>query len=389
MADRLANMDETQRLVLADEWGFTTVGELLPDGADPIILASSMSDDVRDIDGGTAFTRALAPLALMVSAYAWMWFMHSIIPVWQLVICWIAIGTGYTGLFTLAHDAARGALTPSAPRLQEFLGSLIMAPSLYSFQAWRLRFISHIIFPNVLGLDDSAWQPVTVEALAGMGSRARQLARLIATTPLRLLGSLGHCLHSFGGFDLKEYTPDSRADILSSWAVPTVFAAAAVSVLVVCGGISALVSVWLMPLLVFHVWLSTLTIVQHTAPHIPFKMAGLDYDLGQAAVSGTVTATLPRWLEYILNDANYHLPQHLDPTVPCYHAREATEQLRERLGPYMTEAPLSLKLLANIITCWQVYDEESNTYMTFDEAIKLIEEAESAESAESAPAQAA
>eukprot|EP00798_Chlamydomonas_sp_ICE-L_P013051 gene13051-3590_t len=204
-----------------------------------------------------------------------------------------------------------------------------MAPSLYSFQAWRLRFISHIIFPNVLGLDDSAWQPVTVEALAGMGllgSQGRCLHSFGGFDLKELLGSLGHCLHSFGGFDLKEYTPDSRADILSSWAVPTVFAAAAVSVLVVCGGISALVSVWLMPLLVFHVWLSTLTIVQHTAPHIPFKMAGLDYDLGQAAVSGTVTATLPR---------------------------EATEQLRERLGPYMTEAPLSLKLLANIITCWQ------------------------------------
>eukprot|EP00983_Pelagomonas_calceolata_P058070 1145348-Pelagomonas_calceolata.AAC.3 len=47
--------------------------------------------------------------------------------------------------------------------------------------------------------------------------------------------------------------------------------------------------------------------------------------------------------------------QHLAPDdVPYYNAKRATEGLRERLWPYMTEGKLSVKLLVNHITKWQV-----------------------------------
>jgi fatty acid desaturase len=48
------------------------------------------------------------------------------------------------------------------------------------------------------------------------------------------------------------------------------------------------------------------------------EMQGLEYDSAQAAVNGTVTLTLPRWLELLLNDANYHQPQHLSISIPSY-----------------------------------------------------------------------
>lgn len=122
-----------------------------------------------------------------------------------------------------------------------------------------------------------------------------------------------------------------------------------------------------MPWLVFHLWLSTLTLLQHTAPHIPFHPPGPDYDMGQAVISGTVTVALPRWLELLLNDANYHLPQHLSPAIPFYHARAAQAWLGTRLGPYLTQTRLSWALVSGLLTRCQVWDESSQAYRGFGE----------------------
>ncbi|PNH08494.1 Omega-6 fatty acid desaturase, chloroplastic [Tetrabaena socialis] len=136
-----------------------------------------------------------------------------------------------------------------------------------------------------------------------------------------------------------------------------------------------LVSCYLFPWLVFHFWLSLLSLAAHTAPHLPWRPEGEGYDLGRAAVCGTVTLRLPRPLELLLNDANYTLPLMVAPDLPFYHAREAYGSMRERLLPYLTEADLSLKLITNHITKWQVYDEEMHSYMPLDEAVREVEAA--------------
>lgn len=115
------------------------------------------------------------------------------------------------------------------------------------------------------------------------------------------------------------------------------------------------VSGYILPWLVFHFWLSTLTLLRHTAPHIPFRAEDEGYDSGRATICGTVTVRMPRPLEVLLNDANYALPQLVAPGLPCFHAREAYEYMRERLLPYLTEARLSVKLLTNHVTKWQVW----------------------------------
>lgn len=63
----------------------------------------------------------------------------------------------------------------------------------------------------------------------------------------------------------------------------------------------------------------------------------------------------PQILEILFAGVQTRPLQHLAPDdVPYYHAKRATQALRERLWPYMTEGPLSLKLLINHITKWQV-----------------------------------
>jgi fatty acid desaturase len=81
-----------------------------------------------------------------------------------------------------------------------------------------------------------------------------------------------------------------------------------------------------------------------------------------------------RWLEFVLNDANYHLPQHLHGGVPFYHARAATEAIKAKLGPFITTAQLNGRLVRALFEKWQVYDEARGTYTTMQQAMKGLDE---------------
>lgn len=312
--------------------------------------------------------------------------------------------------------------------LQDVLGTILMTPSLFSFQSWRLAVFMHHLRVNMLWKDFSAWHPLTVEELATMPEWQRSLHRLVNTTPLKLLSSIAGWWKTFRGFDLRESYPESQKDQLLSWAVPAAFVGLVFPSLIALGGVSGkavtwdwymawscsmllyimapmhdaphirvryvcevklmkdaqfnhqrvwctaayapcyrnashdtvflahagLVNCFLGPWLVFHMWLSTLTALQHTAPHIPFTPEGDEYDVCQAVVSGTVSLRMPHWLEFILNYPNYNIVEHVNYSVPYYHAKQAAQLLREKLWPYMTEATFKLKLVTNLITKWQV-----------------------------------
>ncbi|GAX75554.1 hypothetical protein CEUSTIGMA_g2997.t1 [Chlamydomonas eustigma] len=371
--EAISTLDKTQLKQLATSWGYDQLGTSLPPGITTGVLSSSIPEELTGFDLKRLLLGLIAPFALMTAGYFWMWYMHSIIPAWQQATCWIMIGTGYFGLFNVAHDAARMALLPDNLSLQSWIGSLIMAPSLYSLEAWRASLFVHYNMTNILREDEGAWRPITKKQLSTLGPMATAWARLISTTPLKLLGSIVHWIRSFDGLDLKQYYPPMRVPMIISWSIPFLFMGVAWPALICMGGVGAWFDLWFMPWIVFHVWLSFITLLHHTAPHVPFVGGRQqDYDAAQAILNGTVTVTLPRWLEFLINYANYHLPQHLRNDVPFYHAKQATEAIRQKLGPYLTETKLSGRLVRNLVERWQVYDEDKQTYIPFQKAVDEI-----------------
>jgi hypothetical protein len=103
-------------------------------------------------------------------------------------------------------------------------------------------------------------------------------------------------------------------------------------------------------------------------------LQGVSYDQAQAAINGTVTLHLPQWLEILLHHANYHLPAHLAVDIPSYHLKGAHHYLQQRLGRYLTFANLNPRLLINLMTAWQVYNEQQQRYVDFDEAETLVQQ---------------
>jgi fatty acid desaturase len=118
--------------------------------------------------------------------------------------------------------------------------------------------------------DSDAWQPLTLQQLQGMPPWQQKLLQLLSATPLRFFSSIGQWVAHFEYFDLKCHPRLTRPFVLIGWALPLAFAALVWPTLLVAGGGEAWVNGWLMPWLVFHAWLSLITLVHHTAPHIPW-----------------------------------------------------------------------------------------------------------------------
>jgi len=134
--------------------------------------------------------------------------------------------------------------------------------------------------------------------------------------------------------------------------------------IVALSGWAGLAKFWLAPWLGYHFWMSTFTVVHHTAAHIPFKPAG-EWNAAKAQLSGTVHCDYPRWVEFLCHDINVHVPHHVSSKVPWYNLRAATDSLRANWGRYMTEATWNPRMMKSIFTELHLYDEDKN-YVPFD-----------------------
>ncbi|KAI8474562.1 MAG: hypothetical protein J3K34DRAFT_492834 [Monoraphidium minutum] len=370
-------LDDVELQQQAQDWGYTQLGRPFPEEVPLSAVAESLDPRHFEIDLKQALLGLVASFALIAAGCAWQAHMHAVCPLWQRLLCWLAAGTGYFGAFQAAVDCAHFAFWPQEPAIQDAVGALLMAPALVPYEGWRLQYFNHLMCPNMLGQDSPLWHPLTAAEVASMPRWRRALARLATATPLRFLArALVGWAAAWDGLDLRRHPPAARRWVLLSWAAPAAFAALALPALLAGGGLERLVGWWLMPWLVFLGWQGLVATAQSTAPHIPFVPEGLEYDHGQAVVNGTVTLDLPRWLEPLVGAANLTLPRTLSISIPWYRLRGAHEELRAKLGPYLTEAPLlSPTLLLNLSTRWLVFDGAARRYTTFDGAAAAAEPA--------------
>jgi omega-6 fatty acid desaturase (delta-12 desaturase) len=84
------------------------------------------------------------------------------------------------------------------------------------------------------------------------------------------------------------------AQVIVSWLACAAFVGIGMPAIVAASGWAGLAKFWLMPWLGYHFWMSTFTVVHHTAPHIPFKPAET-WNAAQAQLAGTVHCDFPAW----------------------------------------------------------------------------------------------
>lgn len=273
---------------------------------------------------------------------------------------WIFTGTALTGFFVIGHDCGHRSFA-NRRWVNDIVGHLAFAPLIYPFHSWRILHNYHHSHTNKLNVDN-AWQPWEPESY---GSAPGWLQGLYRLTRGRLwwVGSIAHWagLH----FNWATFQGKQRQQVKLSVLVVLGFAAIAFPLLIATTGVWGFVKFWLLPWMVFHFWMSTFTIVHHTAPDIPFTPAS-EWDAAQAQLFGTVHCDYPRWVEFLCHDINVHIPHHISTAIPSYNLRLAHRSIKERWGEKLYECRFSWSLMKQITDQCHLYSAE-NCYQSFQD----------------------
>ena len=110
-------------------------------------------------------------------------------------------------------------------------------------------------------------------------------------------------LHAMSGLP-ESLILAASLQVLVSLAAVAAFALVGIPLIGHYAGLAGIVKFWLMPWLGYHFWMSTFTVVHHTAPHIPFKPAK-EWNAAKAQLSGTVHCDYPRLYAFLLTAAEH------------------------------------------------------------------------------------
>eukprot|EP00475_Leptophrys_vorax_P025466 TRINITY_DN3567_c0_g1_i1.p1 TRINITY_DN3567_c0_g1~~TRINITY_DN3567_c0_g1_i1.p1 ORF type:complete len:476 (+),score=13.66 TRINITY_DN3567_c0_g1_i1:77-1429(+) len=347
--------DPQERARLAEEYGFRQIGEPLPDNVTLKQVIDTIPQEAYEINDFKAWKTVVLSLA----AFALGEFAIANAPWYLLPLAWAWTGTAFTGFFVVGHDCAHKSFSKNK-LVEDIVGTLMMAPLIYPYEPWRIKHDRHHAKTNML-VEDTAWHPMIPSMYKRMDPTTRTLMQ-IGMGPLRFLASIGHWLVYH--FDLGKFRPSELPRVKTSLAAVGAFALIGWPLYIYNFGIGGWFSMWLMPWLGFHFWMSTFTMVHHTAPHIPFKKPS-EWNAAQAQLGGTVHCDYPSWIEILCHDINVHIPHHVTTRIPSYNLRLANDALRKHWGKYMNEATWNWRLMKNIFAECHVYDREKN-YVPFD-----------------------
>lgn len=279
-------------------------------------------------------------------------------PWFLLPLAWIFTGTALTGLFVIAHDCGHRSFAKRR-WVNDWVGHILMLPLIYPFHCWRLLHDYHHIHTNEL-LVDNAWQPWEESAYADANPLLRKFYEVLRGR-LWWLASIAHWakLH----FDLAQFSPRDHGKVKVSIAAVVIFAAVFFPTLIITTGIWGFVKFWLLPWLVYHFWMSTFTLVHHTAPDIQFRPTE-EWSAAEAQLAGTVHCSYPRWVEILCHDINVHVPHHVSVAIPSYNLRMAHKSLKQNWGAHVQERKFSWALMKTIVDHCHLYHPEQ-AYQSF------------------------
>ena len=282
-------------------------------------------------------------------------------PWYTLPLLWIFTGTALTGFFVIAHDCGHRSFA-KRPWVNDLVGHLFMLPLIYPFHSWRILHNHHHLHTNKLD-EDNAWQPFQPEfynSLIGIGQWGYRQLR----GKFWWVGSIVHWVGMH--FNWFKFQGKERSQVKLSVSVVVIFASVAFPILFATTGIWGFVKFWLMPWLVYHFWMSTFTLVHHTAVDVPFHQPD-QWDAATAQLSGTVHCNYPRWVEFLCHDISVHVPHHISTAIPSYNLRLAYRSLQENWGDLLhQEYQFSWSLIKQITQQCHLYEPE-NCYQSFEQ----------------------
>lgn len=284
----------------------------------------------------------------------------AIAPWFLLPIAWIFTGTAMTGFFVIGHDCGHRSFA-NRRWVNDLVGHIFMMPLIYPFHCWRILHNVHHANTNKMDIDN-AWQPFRTERYQAFAPWLRRGYQLMRGN----LWWLASIIHWAGiHFNLENFAAKDRGKAALSIFSVLAFAAIVFPILFVTVGAWGFVKFWLLPWLVYHFWMSTFTLVHHTAPQISFYEPE-DWSEAYSQLTGTVHCDYPAWVEFLCHHINVHIPHHLSTAIPAYKLRLAHESLKENWGEHLQITQFSWPLMQQITQDCHLYNPAGGYYSCQD-----------------------
>lgn len=279
---------------------------------------------------------------------------------WFFPIFWLAQGTLFWALFVVGHDCGHGSFSRQK-WLNSFIGHLCHTPILVPYHGWRISHRTH--HGNTGNLDtDESWYPISqakYQQMAWYEKLFRFYVPLLAY-PIYLFRRSTDRTGSHFHPESALFRPSEKWDVLTSTALWLAMVAFLGGLAYTYGWLF-LVQYYLVPYLVFVVWLDLVTFLHHTEQEIPWYR-GKEWSFLRGALS-----TIDRdygFVNAIHHNIGTHVAHHIFHTMPHYHLKTATKAIKPILGSYYREskAPIWGSFMRSYQTCRFVPNTGAKVY---------------------------
>ncbi|MEQ9000360.1 MAG: fatty acid desaturase [Coleofasciculus sp. B1-GNL1-01] len=245
-------------------------------------------------------------------------------------IFWVLQGTMFWALFVVGHDCGHGSFS-KIKWLNNLIGHLCHIPILVPFHGWRISHRTHHANTGSLETDES-WYPVSQTKYKQMPwyEKLFRYNLPLLAYPLYLFKRSPDREGSHFTPNSPLFRPSEKWDIVTS-SVLWVLMIAFLGGLTFQFGWLFLVKYYLVPYVVFVIWLDLVTFMHHTEPDIPWYR-GDDWYFLKGALS-----TIDRdygFINPIHHHIGTHVAHHIFLNMPHYHLKTATEAIKPVLGEY-------------------------------------------------------
>lgn len=281
---------------------------------------------------------------------------------WFFPIFWFAQGSMFWSLFVVGHDCGHGSFSQYR-WLNNLVGHLSHSPILVPFHGWRISHRTHHANTGNIETDES-WYPLTQSMYEAMNWPEKlvrfRLPLVLLAYPIYLFmrspGRQGS--HFLPSSDL--FRPSERREVITStlwWSAMVLL----LGVLTVQHGLLFILSYYVVPYLVFVIWLDLVTFLHHTEDDIPWYR-GNDWYFLKGAVS-----TIDRdygLFNLLHHDIGTHVAHHIFLSIPHYHLRTATAAVKPVLGEHYrkSDQPIIQSFIRSYLRCHFVADSGSKIY---------------------------
>lgn len=329
-----------------------------------------------------SLVHGLAAFAIAAGLYGVTFWGALAAPWWPLqIVCAILNGLFIGTFFIVGHDACHGSLTPYEA-LNQFLGRFAFLPSLTPYITWEFAHNRiHHSYTN-WRVRDYAWAPFSKEEFDRLPRYRQWLER-----HYRSLFGLGtYYLYEYWWKHLIALPRAERQEMKKPWTylfdglLVAAFLVLEVWLVVAYAGCqpaaegfwsaftspaALLVTVLLVPFLLWNWFMSFAIFQHHNHPRVAWFIDKEEWDFFAAQVESTTHIGMPWFLEWTTAFIMQHTAHHVDPKIPLYRLTRSQRCLEEAYPKdIVVERWTFTSLGVNLAKC-KLYDFENHRWLNF------------------------